>query len=440
MDTTRVSTHIRTPPSRSTACVSPEKSTTTAPSKRTPTTSVRVCESSRVPPAPPPPYSKAALIFVVSPPNLTVGSGGTSTQRSRGIDTRSRRSRARGTWAMMIVSERWPSFGSSVRRSDPTTRKFNGPATGACSAGASARAAGARRLARVTALSKRWASSAPADAPATPTTTSTAHTASRIRISLRRRRRTTTIAGSATTTTLGRSNCGEPGFAPHSVPGGGEIVRQGVPGDRVVESRRPGLVGEHHALVAGRAGPVIRTGQERQIVAAQAAELPAQIDQREVLVDGECGRGRGGEVLEPGGVRQRPAAGGLVQQRPQELLLVLLPGEVAIGVLVALANVVQRLRAVEAVSALGEDAMRRMDGRDRLVNVHLDPAQGVGHLHEAEEVDQDDVVHPHAGVFLDRLDHQWHATPGVRGVELGHGVAAGPVRARRYVDPQITRE
>src|SRR6266508_1662808 len=112
------------------------------------------------------------------------------------------------------------------------------------------------------------------------------------------------------------------------------------------------------------------------------------------------------ERLEPRQVGQRAGVGRLLQQRLQELLLVAHPGEVALGELLALAHVVQRLVAVDVVQTLVEVPERRVDRGDVLLDVQVDTAQGVGHLLEPAEVDQDDVVHPYTRELLHGLHRE----------------------------------
>ena len=65
--------------------------------------------------------------------------------------------------------------------------------------------------------------------------------------------------------------------------------------------------------------------------------------------------------------------------------------------------------------------------------VHVDAADRVHHLDEAFEVDDRRVAHVRTGQFLNGLDGERHATPGVGRVDLGHAVS-------RHVHPQVARE
>src|SRR5205823_377855 len=114
--------------------------------------------------------------------------------------------------------------------------------------------------------------------------------------------------------------------------------------------------------------------------------------------------------------------------------------EVPVGELVPLPAVVQRLGPVEVVHALLEVPERLVDGRDVLLDVHVDATERVGDLLEPAEVDQYDVVDTYPRETLDGLHGERHATPCEGRIDLGLGVAqVGVGRALRDVHVQVAR-
>src|SRR5207248_753322 len=155
-------------------------------------------------------------------------------------------------------------------------------------------------------------------------------------------------------------------------------------------------VGEHHALVADRAGTLARAGQELEVAAAQVPQVHGRVEDGQRVVHRHGVRGGPQERVEPGRIGEQPAGGRLVEDRPDELLLVPDAGEVAVRERVPLTRVVERGRAVHVLPALREVApavaVERMGGRERVLDVEVDAAQGVHDLLEAGEVDHDDMV------------------------------------------------
>src|SRR5262249_19414052 len=81
----------------------------------------------------------------------------------------------------------------------------------------------------------------------------------------------------------------------------------------------------------------------------------------------------------------------------------------------------------------------RVVRRERLLNIDVHAAERVDDLLEGAEVDDGDVVDVYAGEVFHGLHHQRNATPGVRCVDLRHGVAVVTVRRPRNMYPGVAR-
>src|SRR5216683_1900509 len=120
-------------------------------------------------------------------------------------------------------------------------------------------------------------------------------------------------------------------------------------------------------------------------------------------------------------VGQRAGTDRLAEQRREEPLLVLDPGQVGEGEGVPVPGVRQRGQAVHMVYACGQvKAAGGVIYRIGQADVH--PAERIDDLDEAEEVDLDEVVDGQPCVLLHRLHHQLRATQAERSVDLVHAV------------------
>ena len=127
---------------------------------------------------------------------------------------------------------------------------------------------------------------------------------------------------------------------------------------------------------------------------------------------------------------QRAAGDHLGDQRADERLLALDPADVAaVADAVADPHVGERLLAVQRPRALldGDAVLRAVDV---LGHTDLDAVDGVDHVLEAAEVDDDVVVDAHPGGLLELLDRAGRPAVGVGGVP-DHVGGAGDVLAVR---------
>ena len=171
-------------------------------------------------------------------------------------------------------------------------------------------------------------------------------------------------------------------------------------------------------------------GGERDLLDRLAARVDGELDEREHLLGAaDVGAGVLAERLQQlvavaEQVRDAELRAGLAQE------VVLTGGADEVVVAVAVAHVVQRVAAAQALVA-GLDVDRRVVGGGGAdvavevvaVDVGVDAVEPVHERAEAGEVDVDHVVDPDAEHLVQRLDGERGAAPGVRGVELRGALA-----------------
>ena len=190
-----------------------------------------------------------------------------------------------------------------------------------------------------------------------------------------------------------------------------------------------------------------RHGDEPDPLEADVLEL--QADLRHLLDVRDVGGQRlGGGVEEPHQpveAGQRAAGEDLRDQRGDERLLPLDPADVAaVADAVANPHVGERLLAVQGPGA-GRDGDAVLRAVDVLRHADLDAVDGVDHVLEAAEVDDDVVVDADAGGLLELLDRAGRAADRSRPRSTSRCVAPGMVspsvaRAVGTVDQGVARD
>src|SRR6266568_6534375 len=354
------------------------------------------------------------------------------TRRSRGIEIRYARSMVAGTRRMMIVSERSPSTVSPGRWSDPSSRKFSGPArwTGPPPVVGWTREPGSSRSAWLTAELYRCAS-------ASPVTTVPAAS------------RTSPVPAAISALAHSGAGCASSGGAGsarrHPVAVAQDEVVHRVGADRA-QQLEAGLIQRLHVAQPGnRLGvELAAVGLDRhEVVATDVAHREDPVFQRDVAaVDDHRLTDDVEHVAQLARVGQHLAAQDLLEDRLDELLLVALPAVVAVGDPLALPDVVQCLPGGEVlvpdVVDLGVDPRNRVgvggrvdpgrwlllaglgvvadvDRGSPLVDVHVDTAEDRDDLLETGEVDDRARLEVDVVVPLDRLlEHQEALLAGVQ--------------------------